>query len=191
MIVSLVPSHPPSDEAPPPTLLFPWHLIPFIIVILILTLALLTYYLRIPNIVDTIIISIKDKRKKTKAAKSDQSRNLNEGNFFPAGFKASAFHSYQREIFYDDALNYAMFEKNTKAVEFSFHLEEDQQSLGSEESVEISCVMEEESADKTQVNNSLSEMFDIMSSKDIIPAIPRAGLKRTTHLHDSTASYEI
>lgn len=84
-----------------------------------------------------------------------------------------------------------MFEKNTKAVEFSCHLEEDQRSSGSEESVEISCVMEEESADKTQVNNSLSEMFDIMSSKDTIPAMPRAGLKRTAHLHDSTASYEI
>lgn len=94
-------------------------------------------------------------------------------------------------MFYGDELNYAMFEKNTKAVEFSFHLEEDQQSSESEESVEISCVMEEESADKTQVNDSLSEMFDTMNSKDNIPAIPRVGLKRTTHLHDSTASYEI
>ena len=94
-------------------------------------------------------------------------------------------------MFYDDALNYAMFEKNTKTVEFSFHLEEEQQGSGSEESVEISCVMEEESADKKEVNDSLSEMFDTMNSKDTIPATPRAGLKRTIHLHDSTASYEI
>lgn len=76
-------------------------------------------------------------------------------------FEASTFHSYQRELFYDATLNYAMFEKNmTRAIEFSIHLDEEDQSAGPEEAVEISCVLGDEYANGKQASGSLSEMFD-------------------------------
>ena len=150
-------------------------------------MILITYYLRIPDLIEAIIIAMKDRKKKTKASKADESLSLTKGNFSVAGLKASTFHSYQRELFYDDALNYAMFEKDTKAIEFSVHLEEEKQGSGSEESVEISCVMEEESDDKKRANDSLSEMFDTKDD-DVRSSSDRNG---AMYLHDSPTSYDI
>ena len=151
-------------------------------------MVLITYYLRIPDIIEAIILAMKDRRKKTKGSKPDESLNLTKGNFSVAGLKESSFHSYQRELFYDDALNYAMFEKDTKAIEFSIHLEEEKQSSGSEESVEISCVMEEESYDKKRANDSLSEMFDTKDDNVVRSSSDRNG---AIYLHDSPVSYDI
>ena len=176
-----------SPPASPPSLQFPWHLIPFMVLLFILIVILITYYLRIPEIIEAIILAMKDGRKKTKA---DESLNLTKGNFSVAGFKASSFHSYQRELFYDEALNYAMFEKDTKAVEFSVHLEEEKQNSGSEESVEISCTMEEESDDRKRANDSLSEMFDTKDS-DVVRSTSTSDRNDAIYLHDSPTSYDI
>lgn len=157
-------------------------------IIFLIIVVLITYYLRIPDIVDAIILAIKEKRKQTRASKLDRDLDITKGNFSTAGFKASAFHSYQRELFYDETLNYALFETGTKAIEFSIHLEEEEQCSGSEESVEISCVMEEESADKKQGYDSLSELFDT-SGREVVSS--SAEKNRTIYLHDLPASYDI
>ena len=104
------------------------------------------------------------------ASKADnQSPNLTKGNFSTEGFKTSLFHSYQREVLYEEGLNYSLFEMEaTKAIEFSVRLDdEENQSSGSEESVEISCELEEETFDKKYGHDTLSEMFG-PSSNDIL-----------------------
>lgn len=98
-------------------------------------------------------------------------------------------------MFYEEGLNYALFEMEaTKAIEFSVRLDdEENQSSGSEESVEISCELEEETFDKKHRHDTLSEMFD-PSSNDILRKrnteehLPTVDTRR---IHDSPASYEI
>ena len=134
------------------------------------------------------------------ASKADnQSLNLPKGNFSTEGFKASLFHSYQREVFYEEGLNYDFFEMEaTKAIEFSVRLDdEENQSSGSEESVEISCEMEEETFDKKHGHDTLSEMFD-GSGTEILRKrnpenLPTVDARRNGRIsfHDSPASYEI
>ena len=135
------------------------------------------------------------------ASKVDnQSPSLTKGNFSTEGFKTSLFHSYQRDVFYEEGLNYAFFETEaTKTIEFSVRLnDEENQSSGSEESVEISCEMEEETCDETHGHDTLSEMFD-PSSTDILrkrnteenlPTVDTRWNGRI-YFHDSPASYEI
>lgn len=167
----------------------------------VIIVVLFTYYLRIPDIVDTLILAIKDKRRQMNASKpKDQSLNLTKGNFSTEGFKTSLFHSYQREVFYEEGLNYAFFETEaTKAIEFSVHLDDEgDQSSRSEESVEISCEMEEETPDRKQGHDSLSEMFDTSGTEILRKRNTDNNLhthdtrrNRVTYLHDSPASYEI
>ena len=156
----IVPPSPPPEGDTQSVLPFPWHLIPFMVIIFILIVIFIAHYLRIADIIDAIILILKDKKRKEKASKKEK-RNLDmiKGNFSTAGFKASTFHSYQRELFYEDALNFSLFE-NTKAIEFSIQLDEEHQSSESRESVEIACVMGEESRDTKPLSDSLSEMFD-------------------------------
>lgn len=159
-------------------------------------MVFLTYYLRVPDIVHALILAIKEKRRQMNASKADnQSPSLTKGTFSTEGFKTSHFHSYQREVFYEEGLNYALFEMEaTKAIEFSVRLDdEENQSSGSEESVEISCELEEETFDKKHRHDTLSEMFD-PSSNDILRKrnteehLPTVDTRR---IHDSPASYEI
>ena len=164
-------------------------------------MVLFTYYLRIPDIVDALILAIKEKRRQLDASKVDnQSLNLTKGNFSTEGFKTSLFHSYQREVFYEEGLNYAFFEKGaTKAIEFSVRLDdEENQSSGSEESVEISCEMEEETFDKKHGHDTLSEMFDtsgteILRKRNTEENLPTTDTRRNgrIYFHDSAASSEI
>lgn len=139
-------------------------------------------------------------RRQTKASKpNNQSGNLTKGNFSTEGFKTSLFHSYQREVFYEDELNYAFFEMEaTKAIEFSVRLDnEENQSSGSEESVEISCEMEEETFDKKRGHDTLSELFDTSGNEILRKRNNEENLTTDTrrngiiYLHDSAASYEI
>jgi len=186
-LISLGPSQPPTVEVSPVALQFPWNLIPFLIIILILIVVLITYYLRIPDVIEAIIFATKDRRKRIKASKPDENLNLTKGNF-AASFKASTFHSYQRELIYDDALNYALFEKNTKAIEFSIHLDEEEQDSGTDESVEISCELGEEYADKKQGHDSLGDMFDTDGSDVVRSSAER---NRTIYLNCTPPSYDI
>lgn len=75
-----------------------------------------------------------------------------------------------------------------KAIEFSVFLDEEGQSSGSEESLEISCEMEEEIIDQKQDYDTLSEMFD-SGGTDNVRADTRRN--RIMYLHDSPASYDI
>ena len=87
----------------------------------------------------------------------------------------------------------------TKAIEFSVRLDdEENQSSGSEESVEISCEMEEEPLDKKHGHDTLSELFDtcgtdILSKRNTELNLPTTDTRRNgiLYLHDSPASYEI
>lgn len=162
--------------------------------------VLITYYLRIPEIVEAIILAIKEKRRQMKESKTDNaSLDLTKGNFSTEGLKTSNFHSYQREVFYEEALNYAFFETEvTKAIEFSVHLDdEERKSLGSEESVEISCEMEEETADRKQEHDTLSTMFDasgtdLASKRSVEGSLCTAESRsRLMYVNDSPSSYEI
>ena len=135
-----------------------------------------------------------------KASKpNNQSINLTKGNFSTEGFKTSLFHSYQREVFYEEGLNYAFFEMEaTKAIEFSVRLDdEENQSSRSEESVEISCELEEETFDKKRGHDTLSELFDSCGTEVLRKRNNEENLTTDTrrngiiYLHDSTASYEI
>lgn len=156
----VVPSAPPDAEVPS-VFRFPWHLIPFIVIILMLLVALFTYYLRIAGIIHAIILALKERRK-LKGIKQDKSAfNINQGSFSTAGFNAPSFHSYQRELFYEDALDLALFEEK-KDNEFSVELDEELQHSDSQESVEMSCVMEEESKDEQPIHDTLKEMFDTL-----------------------------
>lgn len=124
-----------------------------------LLVALFTYCLRIADIIDAIILAIKERRK-LKGVKHDKNAfRITQGNFSTAGLNASSFHSYQRELFYEDDLNFALFE-DTKDIEFSVEFDEELQHSDSEESVEMSCVMEEESKDEKPIRDTLKEMFD-------------------------------
>ena len=163
-------------------------------------MVLLTYYLRVPDVIDALIHAIKDKRRQMKASKpNNQSINLTKGNFSTEGFKTSLFHSYQREVFYEEGLNYAFFEMEaTKAIEFSVRLDdEENQSSGSEESVEISCKLEEETFVKKRGHDTLSELFDSCGNEILRTRNNEENLTTDTerngiiYLHDSTASYEI
>ena len=154
----VVPSAPPDAEVPS-VFRFPWHLIPFIIIILVLLVALFTYYLRIADIIHAIILAIKE-RSKLKGTKQDKSAlKMNQENFSTAGFNDPSFHSYQRELFYEDGLDLPLFE-DKKDNEFSVELDEELQHSDSQESVEMSCVMEEESKDEKPIHDTLKEMFD-------------------------------
>lgn len=84
---------------------------------------------------------------------------MTQGNFSTADLNAPSFHSYQRELFYEDALDLALFE-DKKDNEFSIELAEELQHSDSQESVEMSCVMEEESKDEKPIHDTLKEMFD-------------------------------
>lgn len=89
----------------------------------------------------------------------------------------------------EEPLNYAIFETAAmKAIEFSVFLDEEGQSSGSEESLEISCEMEEEIIDQKQGYDTLSEMFD-SGGTDNVRADTRRN--RIMYLHDSPASYDI
>ncbi|KAL9955531.1 hypothetical protein ACROYT_G036867 [Oculina patagonica] len=198
---SSVPSYPTDDPVTTPALQFPWHLVPFLVIIFVIAVVLITYYLHVPDIVETIILAIKEKRRQMKASKPDNaSLDLTKGNFSTEGLKTSHFHSYQREVFYEEALNYAFFETEaTKAIEFSVHLDDEkEQSSGSEESVEISCEMGEETAARKQENDTLRKMFDNSgtdnASKQNVEGNFRTAESRRNriiYLHDSPASYEI
>lgn len=199
--LSLVPSHPTDDPVTPPALQFPWHLVPFLVIIFIIAVVIITYYLHIPDIAETIILAIKEKKRQMKALKpNNASLDLTKGNFSTEGLKTSHLHSYQREVFYEEALNYAFFETEaTKAIAFSVNLDnEREESSGSEESVEISCEMEEETADRKQEHDTLSKMFDTsgtdIASKRNAEGNFRSAESRRNHiiyLPDSPASYEI
>ena len=191
-----VPSHPTDAPVTPPGLQFPWHLVPFLVIIFVIIVVLFTYYLHIPDIVDAVILAIKDKRRQMKASKpNDASLDLTKGNFSTEGLKTSHFHSYQREVFYEEALNYAFFETEaTKAIEFSVHLDDEkEQSSGSEESVEISCEMEVETANRKQEHDTLSEMFDIAGKGNAEGNFCTAESRRNRmiYLHNSPESYEM
>ena len=191
----------------PPILKFPWHLTPFLVIIFIILVVLATYYLRVPDIVQAIILAVKEKRKKEKESKANDldldtaNLDLRKGNFSTEGLQTSHFHSYQREVFYEEALNYAFFEKAAmKTVEFSVRLDdENQQNSESEESVEISCEMEEETVNKKQGSDTLSEMFhacdsDIETNKHVQKRFPSVNLRRRSHdlqLQHTAPSYEM
>ena len=185
LMIFSAPSHRPGDSATP-ALKFPWHLIPFLVFLFLIIVVLFTYYLRTPDIIGTIILALKERRKHMKASKQNKRFNLTKRNLSIAGFESSTFHSYQRELFYDATLNYGMFEQSkTKAIEFSVHFDEEQFS-GREESVEISCVMGEEPANKKQGHDSLDEMFDTGGS-DVVTS----SAEKTINLHDSPVCYDI
>lgn len=198
---SLAPSYPTDKPDTPAPLQFPWHLIPFLVIIFLILVVLVTYYLRIPDLVEVIILAIKEKRKQIKESKqNNDNRGLRKGNFSTEGLQTSQFHSYQREVFYEEALNYAFFEMAAmKTIEFSVRLkDEDHQSSGSEESVEISCEMEEETADKKRWSDTLSEMFhpsdpDIPREKTVNNSFTSADARRNRmlYLQDAPSSYEI
>jgi len=184
----------------PPASQFPWHLTPFLFIIFVIIVVLLTYYLHVPAVVDALIHAIKDKRRQMKASKqNNHSINLTKGNFSTEGFKTSPFHSYQREVFYKEGLNYAFFEMEaTKAIEFSVRLDDEENpSSGSEESVEISCEMEEETFDKKRGHDTLSELFDTCGTEILRKRNNEENLTTDTrrngiiYLHDSATSYEI
>ena len=103
-------------------------------------------------------------------------------------------------MFYEEGLNYAFFEmEKTKDIEFSVRLDdEENQSSGSEESVEISCEMEEETFDKKHGHDTLSEMFDTSGTEILRKRNPEENLPTVDtrsnariYFHDSPASYEI
>ena len=201
LIFRLAPSHPTEDSVTPPSFRFPWHLTPFLVIIFVIIVVLFTYYLRVPDLVDALILAFKEKRRQMNASKADnQSSSLTKGNFSTEGFKTSLFHSYQREVFYKEGLNYAFFEvEATKAIEFSVRLDDDEnQSSVSEESVEISFEMEEETFDKKHGHDTLSEMFDpsdteILRKRNTEENLPTIDTRRNgrIYFHDSPASYEI
>ncbi|KAJ7371005.1 hypothetical protein OS493_028624 [Desmophyllum pertusum] len=186
----VTPSRPTDDSVAPTALQFPWHLIPFLVIIFLIIVVLITYYLHIPDVIYAIILAIKEKRRQMKASKPNTNLDLTKGNFSTEGFKASPFHSHQREMSVcEEPLNYAIFETAAmKAIEFSVFLDEEGQSSGSEESLEISCEMEEEIIDQKQGYDTLSEMFD-SGDTDNVRADTRRN--RIMCLHDSPASYDI
>ncbi|KAJ7370962.1 hypothetical protein OS493_028575 [Desmophyllum pertusum] len=118
----------PTDDSVAPTALqFPWHLIPFLVIIFLIIVVLITYYLHIPDVIYAIILAIKEKRRQMKASKPNTNLDLTKGNFSTEGFKASPFHSHQREMSVcEEPLNYAIFETAAmKAIEFSVFLDEE------------------------------------------------------------------
>ena len=130
------------------------------VISLVIFVALVTYCLRVPDITEKIFLAFKERKKQITRSRQEKSFDVMKGDVFKH-FEASTFHSYQRELFYDATLNYAMFEKSTtRAIEFSIHLDEEDQSAGPEEAVEISCVLGDEPANGKQASGSLSEMFD-------------------------------
>ena len=87
-----------------------------------------------------------------------------------------------------------------KTVEFSVRLDdENQQNSESEESVEISCEIEEETVNKKQGSGTLSEMFhacdsDIETNKHAQKRFPSVDLRRRSHdlqLQHTAPSYEM
>ncbi|XP_073245305.1 uncharacterized protein [Porites lutea] len=150
----------PAVDLTTSTLTFPWHLIPFVVISLVIFVVLVTYCFRIPDITEKIFLALKERKTQITRSRQEKSFDVMKGNVLN-NFEASTFHSYQRELFYDATLNYAMFEKSTtRAIEFSIHLDEEDQSAGPEEAVEISCVLGDEPANGKQGGGSLSEMFD-------------------------------
>ena len=167
-------------------------------------LVLATYYLRNSLLVSSVIVAIKHRRKAVKETKPACSKvSLTQSNFSTAGFGLSPIHS-QRDLFYDDTLNYDFFETGAgNPIEFSVRLDEELEHRSEfEEPAGTSCATEEEFPDQDPFNDSLSQLFDehgdhLVETRNVRDryVIPPADYEETKHtaklFTQSPSTYDI